>query len=93
MLVRGFEGTLASSGDNGGDNGGDGFASIAKVDFVFSDWGTAVSLAKEPSRRMTLNGPGTDGYIAPETKSARVSSSSLPSSELLRAPTRRICIY
>ena len=48
---------------------------VKEVDFVFSDWGTAISLSKEPNRRMTLNGPGTDGYIAPETKCPQYSYS------------------
>ena len=46
---------------------------IKKVDFCFCDWGTAVSLESDQRRRMTLNGPGTNGYIAPETKSAKYS--------------------
>jgi serine/threonine protein kinase len=46
---------------------------ISEVDFVLSDWGTSCVVAKDPNRRMTLNGPGTDGYIAPETKSAQYS--------------------
>lgn len=38
------------------------------VDFVFCDFGFAVTLPENEKRRMTLNGPGTEGYIAPETK-------------------------
>lgn len=41
---------------------------VTKVQIAFTDWGTAVELPKVGKRRMTLHGPGTDGYIAPETR-------------------------
>lgn len=41
---------------------------VTKVTIAFTDWGTAVELPKMGKRRMTLHGPGTDGYIAPETR-------------------------
>ena len=41
---------------------------VTKVQIAFTDWGTAVELPKMGKRRMTLQGPGTDGYIAPETR-------------------------
>ena len=41
---------------------------VTKVTIAFTDWGTAVELPKMGKRRMTWHGPGTDGYIAPETR-------------------------
>jgi len=41
---------------------------VVKVTIAFTDWGTAVELPKLGKRRMTLQGPGTEGYIAPETR-------------------------
>ena len=44
------------------------FGTVTKVTIGFTDWGTAVRLPKVGKRRMTLQGPGTCGYIAPETR-------------------------
>ena len=41
---------------------------VTKVSVKFTDWGTAVRLPEEGKRRMTLHGPGTAGYIAPDTR-------------------------
>ena len=45
---------------------------VVKVCVKFTDWGTAVKMPKtdegESRRRMTLHGPGTAGYIAPDTR-------------------------
>ena len=38
---------------------------VTKVQIAFTDWGTAVELPKMGKRRMTLQGPGTDGYTRP----------------------------
>ena len=44
--------------------------SVSKLTIKFTDWGTAVKMPKadETKRRMTLHGPGTAGYIAPDTR-------------------------
>ena len=44
------------------------FGTVTKLTIGFTDWGTAVRLPKVGKRRMTLQGPGTCGYIAPETR-------------------------
>ncbi len=44
------------------------FGTVTKMTIGFTDWGTAVRLPKIGKRRMTLQGPGTCGYIAPETR-------------------------
>ena len=44
------------------------FGTLTKMTIGFTDWGTAVRLPKIGKRRMTLQGPGTCGYIAPETR-------------------------
>ena len=44
------------------------FGTVTKITIGFTDWGTAVRLPKVGKRRMTLQGPGTCGYIAPETR-------------------------
>ena len=44
------------------------FGTVTKITIGFTDWGTAVRLPKIGKRRMTLQGPGTCGYIAPETR-------------------------
>jgi len=44
------------------------FGTVTKITIGFTDWGTAVRLPKSGKRRMTLQGPGTCGYIAPETR-------------------------
>ena len=45
---------------------------VTKVSVKFTDWGTAVKMPRtdegESRRRMTLHGPGTAGYIAPDTR-------------------------
>ena len=41
---------------------------VVKVSIAFTDWGTAVKMPEEGKRRMTLHGPGTAGYIAPDTR-------------------------
>ena len=41
---------------------------VVKLTVAFTDWGTAVKLPEEGKRRMTLHGPGTAGYIAPDTR-------------------------
>ena len=41
---------------------------VVKVAIAFTDWGTAVKMPEEGKRRMTLHGPGTAGYIAPDTR-------------------------
>jgi hypothetical protein len=41
---------------------------VVKLTIAFTDWGTAVKLPEEGKRRMTLHGPGTAGYIAPDTR-------------------------
>ena len=41
---------------------------VVKVKVAFTDWGTAVRMPKGENRRMTLHGPGTAGYIAPDTR-------------------------
>ena len=41
---------------------------VCHVKIAFTDWGTAVKLPKGSQRRMTLHGPGTCGYIAPDTR-------------------------
>ena len=41
---------------------------VVRVVVAFTDWGTAVKLPPEGKRRMTLHGPGTAGYIAPDTR-------------------------
>ena len=41
---------------------------MVKVAIAFTDWGTAVKMPEEGKRRMTLHGPGTAGYIAPDTR-------------------------
>ena len=41
---------------------------VVRVSLAFTDWGTAVRLPEEGKRRMTLHGPGTAGYIAPDTR-------------------------
>ena len=45
---------------------------VVKVTVKFTDWGTAVKMPRvdegESRRRMTLHGPGTAGYIAPDTR-------------------------
>ena len=38
------------------------------MEIAFTDWGTAVKMPEEGKRRMTLHGPGTAGYIAPDTR-------------------------
>ena len=40
------------------------FGTVTKMTIGFTDWGTAVRLPKIGKRRMTLQGPGTCGYIA-----------------------------
>lgn len=44
------------------------FAPISRLTIAMSDWGTAVRLPKMGKRRMTMHGPGTAGYVAPETR-------------------------
>ena len=41
---------------------------VVRVEIAFTDWGTAVKMPEEGKRRMTLHGPGTAGYIAPDTR-------------------------
>ncbi len=43
---------------------------MVKLFLKFTDWGTAVKMPRgdEAKRRMTLHGPGTAGYIAPDTR-------------------------
>jgi hypothetical protein len=41
---------------------------VVRVEVAFTDWGTAVKMPEEGKRRMTLHGPGTAGYIAPDTR-------------------------
>ena len=45
---------------------------VTKLRVKFTDWGTAVKMPRvdegESRRRMTLHGPGTAGYIAPDTR-------------------------
>ena len=45
---------------------------VTKLFVKFTDWGTAVKMPRvdegESRRRMTLHGPGTAGYIAPDTR-------------------------
>lgn len=41
---------------------------VCRVIVAFTDWGTAVKMPPEGKRRMTLHGPGTAGYIAPDTR-------------------------
>eukprot|EP00239_Pterosperma_sp_CCMP1384_P012269 CAMPEP_0197860468 /NCGR_PEP_ID=MMETSP1438-20131217/35862_1 /TAXON_ID=1461541 /ORGANISM="Pterosperma sp., Strain CCMP1384" /LENGTH=253 /DNA_ID=CAMNT_0043477343 /DNA_START=508 /DNA_END=1266 /DNA_ORIENTATION=+ len=42
---------------------------VHDIEILLSDFGTAVYRPKSQKRRMTLYGPGTEGYIAPETRS------------------------
>jgi len=45
---------------------------VTRLFVKFTDWGTAVKMPRvdegESRRRMTLHGPGTAGYIAPDTR-------------------------
>jgi len=45
---------------------------VTRLRVKFTDWGTAVKMPRvdegESRRRMTLHGPGTAGYIAPDTR-------------------------
>lgn len=51
----------------------DGRGHVTKVKVLLNDWGTAAFLPEDGERRMTLHGPGTIGFIAPDTRTCTYS--------------------
>lgn len=51
----------------------DNHGQVTKIKVLLNDWGTAAFLPEDGDRRMTLHGPGTIGFIAPDTRTCNYS--------------------